>query len=93
MSQDRRGVETKHKSTFKPGSGGCAERWRCAAGKVVSAGRWRGREEEEEEEEERFVLKACKSYSKPSWGGTFIRLPARFILCLQHVASMLPVWC
>ena len=52
MSQDRRGVETKHKSTFKPGSGGCAERWRCAAGKVVSAGRWRGREEEEEEGEE-----------------------------------------
>ena len=52
MSQDRRGVETKHKSTFKPGSGGCAERWRCAAGKVVSAGRWRGREEEEEEEKE-----------------------------------------
>ena len=47
-------------------------------------------EEEEEEEEERFVLKAYKSYSKPSWGGTFIRLPARFILCLQHVASMLP---
>ena len=49
----------------------------------------RGREEEEEEEE-RFVLKAYKSYSKPSWGGMFIRLPARFILCLQHVASMLP---
>ena len=55
MSQDRRGVETKHKSTFKPGSGGCAERWRCAAGKVVSAGRWRGREEEEEEKEEKEV--------------------------------------